>query len=206
MTKSLDVLVLENRPRVAEAASVQLEEAGHRVHRCHDPGDRGFPCRGVASPELCPMEGEIDVALVVRRDVTPRPTPTEDGVSCAIRARVPLVEDGPDVLDPFEPWLAGRVGPDHDVVAACVAAAHGAFEPLKATILQRIERLLVARGVDPGDAGCEIERDGSSLRVQLRLPVEVDEPLAQALAVRSLDAVRAAGRTYGRVDVQVTGT
>jgi hypothetical protein len=206
MTKELDVLVLENRPRAAEPAVAALEAAGHRVHRCHDPGDRGFPCRGVAAPELCPMEGSIDVALVVRHDVTPRPTALEDGVSCAIRSRVPLVEDGSDLLDPFDPWLAERVGPDQDVVAACVAAASSAYEPLKATVIERIDRLLVAGRIDPEGVTCEIERDGLSLRVHLRVPAEVDDALAQALAVRTLDAVRVSGRTYGRIDVQVTGT
>jgi len=33
-------------------------------------------------------------------------------VSCAIRAGVSVVEHGSDILDPFEPWLAGRVGDD----------------------------------------------------------------------------------------------
>ena len=203
MTRSLDVLVVENRNGAADAAVRTLEAAGHRVHRCHSPGDRGFPCRGVADPEGCPIDGHIDVAVLVRRKVTPRPTPLEDGVSCALRAGVPIVEDGPAALDPFEPWIADRVRPDGDVVVACALAADRAFDPLREKVRSKIAPLLVAAGIDPALVGCDVDPTALALRVHLDLPVAVDTGLEQALGVRVLDAVRASGRTYGQVHVQV---
>ena len=119
----LDVLVVENRPGVAADAVAALGRAGHRVHRCHDDDDRGFPCRGVVEPDTCPLVGAVDVTLVVRRGVTPRPTGLEHGVSCSLRSRVPVVEDGPTALDPFDGWLAGRVRTGQPVVDAVEVVA-----------------------------------------------------------------------------------
>jgi len=121
MTENMDVLVIESRRHYADQAVATLEAAGHRVLRCFDPGDEGFPCRGVTRPDECPIDRGVDVALVVRPRVAPQPTPLETGVSCALHAGVLLVEKGTASRDPFDPWLARRVG-DEGVVAACEAA------------------------------------------------------------------------------------
>ena len=123
MTKTLDVLLVGSDPIWLEEAERSLADHGHRVHRCHEPGDAPFPCVGLTDPAACPLDHAIDVTLLVRRGVHPRPMPAEDGVRCAIRAGVPIVEDGSDFYDPFDPWVARRVGPHDDLVAECVAAA-----------------------------------------------------------------------------------
>ena len=123
MTKTIDVLVVESHPHAADRAAAALERAGHRVHRCHDEESRGFPCRGVVDRSACPLSSPIDVALVVRRRINPRPTRLEDGVSCAIRADIPIVEEGSEILDPFTPWITQRLGPGSDVVSACIYTA-----------------------------------------------------------------------------------
>lgn len=121
----LDVLVVESLPRAAAAAAEALTAAGHTVHRCYDDGVPGFPCYAVAGPGACPLDHHVDVALVVRRRVDPRPTVFERGVACALRAGVPVVEQGPDLLDPFAPWIEQRLTDRDDVVDACRrAAAH----------------------------------------------------------------------------------
>jgi hypothetical protein len=117
MAQTLDVLVMESHPHAADEAVAALVAAAHRVHRCHEPGGRSFPCVGLTNPGACPLDRGIDVALLVRRRIAPRPTPWEGGVSCVIRAGVPLIEEGPEILDPFEPWVTARS--DGDVVAAC---------------------------------------------------------------------------------------
>lgn len=119
--RPLDVLVIESHQGAAAPASDDLAAAGHRVHRCRDDRSHGFPCRGVVDPDACPLAAQTDVALVVRWRIDPRPTELEQGVTCALRARVPLVEAGPAALDPYAPYLAGRV--DGDVVAMCEAAS-----------------------------------------------------------------------------------
>jgi hypothetical protein len=119
--RPLDVLVIESHQGAAAPASDILTAAGHRVHRCRDERSNGFPCRGVIDPDACPLAGPIDVALAVRWRIDPHITEIEQGVTCALRARVPLVESGPSALDPFAPWLTARV--EGDVVATCEAAA-----------------------------------------------------------------------------------
>src|SRR3546814_9180958 len=64
----------------------------------HEPGEPAFPCKGLVDPSSCPLEGHIDVALLVRPRIAPRPTAVEDGVTCALRAGVPLVEDRKSVV------------------------------------------------------------------------------------------------------------
>ena len=102
--------VLESVPAAAERAAIALRGGGHRIHRCYEPGERGFPCKGVRDPAACPLEAGVDVAVLVRPRVAPRPTALETGVSCALRAGIPLVEQGREALDPFAPWVAARVG------------------------------------------------------------------------------------------------
>jgi hypothetical protein len=206
MFRPLDVLVMESQRGAADAAVDALVTAGHAVHRCHQADDRGFPCVGVIRPDDCPIDRRVDVALLVRPHVEPRPSPLEDGVSCAIRAGVPLVENGSDLLDPFDPWVAERVATELDVVAACTRAAERSLDPLRADVLDRLTVLLEGKGIRPDEITCRFVRDGGSLTVELDVPAPVERRLEQAMAVRVLDAVRSSKRTYGEVDVRVSGS
>ncbi len=196
------MLVLENGPGGARIAIDELEAAGHRVHRCHELGAARFPCRGVVDPRDCPLEGPIDVALVVRHHVHPQPSSLEDGVACALKAGVPVVEDGPSILDPYEPWITTRVD-GRSVVTACQEAVGKAYEPLTADVLARCSQVLSAAGIDPGQASCHIELAWPRLLVHVEVPGPVTRGIREALAVRALDAVRATRRTYDTVNVQV---
>lgn len=202
MPGSLDVLVLENGPGGARSAVEELEAAGHRVHRCHEAGQPAFPCRGVVEPSDCPLEGPIDVALVVRHHVHPQPSPLEDGVSCALRIGVPVVEEGPGILDPYEPWITTRVQ-GTSVAEACEQAVELGYQPLVDDILRRCSVLFSSAGIDRLAVGCHIELAWPRLIVHLEVPGPVTQGVREALAVRALDAVRAARRTYGTVNVRV---
>jgi hypothetical protein len=203
MTTTLDVLVIGDH--ASEDAATTLQARGHRVHRCHDPGDPAFPCAGLADPGACPLDGAIDVALLVRRGVQPRPLAEEDGVRCAMRAGIPVVEDGTDVLDPYADWITERVSSHRDLVAGCQAAAGRRFDPLRSLVRDRIARLVGTVDVDPPDVVCRIDAVGPDLEIDLTVPAVLDKRLQQAIAVRVLDAVHASGRTYGQVDVNVRG-
>jgi hypothetical protein len=194
---------MENHRGASHPAEQELTAAGHRVHRCHEGGARGFPCVGITDPGSCPVDQRVDVALVVRDRVSPRPKPLEQGVSCAIRAGVPVVEQGSDILDPYTPWIAERVAPGFGVAAACERAAAGSFDALKAEIARRTRALLTGAALAPDQVTCRVEPDHSALRVELWVDGPVDRHLQQALAVRVLDAVRSDGRTFGPVDVEV---
>jgi hypothetical protein len=190
MTRPLDVLVIESRRGAAAEAVRALEEAGHRPLTCRDEVS-GLPCRGVASPDDCPLAHRPDVALLVRSRVDPRVTSLETGARCALRAGVPVVESGSAALDPFEPWLA------------CEAGAARALDELRREIFRRVAPTLSAVGIPVCDARCTVEDVDLRLRVRFDLPAPVDRAVQQALAVRVLDALGSSRRTFGGVDVSV---
>ncbi len=120
----MDVLVVESDPGAAAVAIAQLQAAGHRVERCHEPGARAFPCAAL-NPGRCPLEdGEIDVVLTVRARSHPRPSQLEDGVTCALRQHVPVVVAGRTNLNPYARYDVAVAGVD-DVVETCELAANG---------------------------------------------------------------------------------
>ncbi len=194
----LDVLILESRNGAARHHAEALRDAGHRVHLCHDDGSFDFPCRAITDGETCPIDQGIDVALVVRRGVNPKPTPGEQGVSCAIRAGIPVVEDGPTVLDPYEPFLTLRV--TGDVAGSVERAVTLSDDEIREHLRTGVEPTLSRVGVDPADLGCSFERTGTHLRIELDVPVEAAE-VEQALAVRVIDLLRDERQTYDQIDV-----
>jgi len=202
MDRPLDVLILENTRGGARSATSELEAAGHRTHRCRDVDAPAFPCRGVVDPATCPLEGPVDVALVVRNRVHPSTSTLEDGVSCALRAGVPVVEDGSSALDPFESWLTARVG-GRSVVAVCEEAATTGFDELQAAVVARCAPLVRSAGGDPAAIGCRIGTTWPALQVEIEVPYPFDHGQREALAVRALDAVRAGRRSFAKVNVHV---
>ena len=104
------VLVLEGEGGAATDAVTELEANGHAVVRCHEPGAPAFPCAGLAGGG-CPLEGDgVDVALTVRSAATGAPSPTEDGIACALRARVPVVVAGAGDANPYAAFGGTTVG------------------------------------------------------------------------------------------------
>src|SRR5690349_19225505 len=96
-------LLLESDPRRGTEVEQALVSAGHTVLRCHEPGQPSFPCVGMADPQSCPLDspGGVDVAIVHRAHPHPRPTSFEDGVSCALRRKIPVVVAGTTALSPY---------------------------------------------------------------------------------------------------------
>lgn len=204
MATPFDVLMIESGPGMGSGPATDLLEAGHRVHWCHDPSDRGFWCRGLHNPSTCPLDRHVDVAFVARDSVDPRPTVLEAGVRCAIRAHVPVVEQGTEPLDPYAPWVAERIKRGEDPVVACERAVGQTHNPLEAAIRSRISGLLAAATIPSEDVYCRFHTEGHALAIELTLPVAVSKRVKHALAVRVLDAVGASRRTYGPIDVNVT--
>jgi hypothetical protein len=203
MKRPLDVLLIESRSGVAADESEALRAAGHRVHRCHDSGDDSFACAGMKEGQTCPLDGPIDVVLLVHRGVWTEQTHVEDGVRCAVRAGVPIVEFGSDAPRPFDPWVSRRVEPGGSAVSECVVAADRSLDPLRDAVADKIRPLLLAAGIDPELVTCDVEPVPPALAVHIDIPVPIDRQLEQVLGVRVLDAVRAASRTYGQVRVLV---
>jgi hypothetical protein len=197
---ALPVMLVESKPGVGEAHRRALQAAGHRVYRCNEPGSRSFPCNGMLPDGECPLDVGAKVALLVRDHVDPRSSPYEVGVRCAARAGLPVIEAGPELLDPFESTVTTRV-PVTDIAAA-VDAVERAEDPLIADIRARLHGILRAVGIDPGAFECRLVYHFPRMHVVLEGP-PVGCATAQAMSVRVLDAVRASARTYGTVDVSV---
>jgi hypothetical protein len=120
----MDVLVPETEPHTADSTISELTGRGHHVSQCHEPGKPVFPCRVLAGEGPCPLaDPGVDVAVAVRAHPGTRPSLREDGVACALRARVPLVVAGRVALTPHGDW-ADEVVEDGDIVGAreCVAS------------------------------------------------------------------------------------
>ena len=120
--RSVDVLLLESHPHVADQTAVSLEAAGHRVHRCY-AATRDTTCLALAGDGQCPIDDGIDVAVLVRAPLEAAPTHLETGVVCARRAAIPIVEQGPEHPDPWSPWIDVRLDPDSAELGPVVAAA-----------------------------------------------------------------------------------
>jgi hypothetical protein len=204
MSKPLNVLLVESHPWVGEAAAQHLARDGHQVHRCHEQGDTGFACVGLGADHHCPIDGHIDAAVLVRADGSAVPTPHEDGVRCAIRAGVPVVEISGEGPDPFAEWVALQAD-ESSVSSACVTAVELAKQPLIAAVLTKVGPLLHEAGVDADAVDCTIRGEFPDLDLDLRVPTRVDRALEQALGVRAYDALRPLTAAYKTVNVTVHG-
>lgn len=193
------VLVTETTPGASALVTDQLQAAGHEVMRCHTAGAPAFPCTGMADGP-CPIEVGIDVALTVRRRPQSSPATTEDGVLCALRARVPVVIAGQTLFQPFSGFDAVEVSGDADVVAAVEVAARGRrpqHEAVAASILQTT--LTTAGETDPAEVRITRSRDG--LAVELCVASTVSRAVQSRAAVRVVGALREFDRHAPRIDV-----
>lgn len=205
MTRSLDVLLIETEVNAGLYAAEELGAGGHRVHRCY-PGSQitetdhpgSSPMCVAITDGACPIDdGSIDVAVVAGSGAKDRPALTAAGVTCALRRHIPLVADD-TCPSTFGSRLAGRA--NGDVVGACVRAADDSFADLRTDILTRIAPTIAAEHLDPKAIGCRFETDGPRLNITVTGP-QASQAIRQALGVRVLDALRAAGRVYGQVNV-----
>jgi hypothetical protein len=200
MGTSLNLLIIESHPGAADRAAIELEAEGHTVHRCHDDAQHAFPCAGVKGEHGCPIDQPIDAALLVRRGVGPSPTPLEDGVPCALRAGIPVVEDGTDLLDPYDEFLTTRVRNDESVADACRRAVVEAMEPLEAEVEAALVPFLEANGLRSEDCSVRLEPRGDLLRIHLHA-AGLTPMLTGQLSVKAVDTVRAMRRTWPAIEV-----
>ena len=116
------VLVVGTDDWAIEQSARALTALGHRVLRCHEPGEPAFPCNALVPGRVCPLDAGFDVAVTVRARPLRTPVPTEIGVTCALHARRPLVVAGMTAHNPFEPWATRVVGSGSDIATACEEA------------------------------------------------------------------------------------
>lgn len=189
--------MIESHRGTGERAARELEAAGHSVVRCFDDGSASFPCRGLTNAEECPTNQPADVALLVRPGVNPRPTGYEAGIQCALRAGIPVVEDGTAILDPYADWIQRRVR--HDVVGACEAAVVAFDEEIIGEIRGHIDVILERLGIDPEEVAVRLDRIGRFHVILEGPPIGPQDE--QLLSVRVSDAIRDSVRPIGPIDV-----
>lgn len=196
----MEVLVVESEPGAAAIAIAELEAAGHQVKRCHEPGARAFPCAGL-DPGRCPLEDDaIDVALTVRARAHPRPSPLEDGVTCALRRRAPVVVAGRTTLNPFERYPVTVAGVD-DIVAGCERAATGPQLEHEGVATRALEATLARAGIHSEAGRVSVHRSGAGLQVTLHVPAETPNQVRDIASVRVVGAVRAFDPHAARIDI-----
>jgi hypothetical protein len=102
------------------AVARQLAEAGYEVVRCAPTGTKAFPCVGMSG--TCPLDGSVDVAVVVHDRPTTEVATGEVGTICARRDDIPIVIAGNGTHSPLQE-VATAVAPSvDDVVGACERA------------------------------------------------------------------------------------
>lgn len=116
------VLLVGTHDWAIEQSAAELEAAGCRVLRCHEPGEPTFPCNALIEGRTCPLDVGFDVVATVRARALSALTQPEFGVVCALHAGAPLVVAGVASERPFGPWTALTVEQDGDVVSACRTA------------------------------------------------------------------------------------
>jgi hypothetical protein len=197
----MDVLVLESEDGAADTAIQKLEGGGHRVFRCHEPGAAVFPCRALAGEGPCPLANPgIDVAVTVRSHPDVQPSLREDGVACALRARVPLVVAGNDILSPYDEW-ATEVVRDDDVVGACervLAAPSGDHSEVATDALRAA---LQRRAGSSGHADALVWRDRKRLRVRIEGVEGLQDSVRGIVAADVTAALRAFDPAIPKIDI-----
>jgi hypothetical protein len=130
----MTVLAVGTHPWAVEQATRAIEVGGHRVLRCHEPGEPAFPCNALIAGRTCPLDVGFDVVVTIRAQPSPAPTLPEFGVICALHSGRPLVVAGMSGHNPFETWADRTVNNDGDIAIACEEAvrAHQArFAPAR---------------------------------------------------------------------------
>jgi hypothetical protein len=115
----LTVLVVGTDDWAIEQGAGVLEDRGHRVLRCHEPGEPAFPCNALREGRTCPLDVGFDAVVTMRARTSAPPALPEFGVVCALHAGAPLVVAGMTTQHPFGPWASRVVDRAVDVATAC---------------------------------------------------------------------------------------
>jgi hypothetical protein len=167
------ILCLEARWSDGDTVTEQLRADGHDVVRCHDEAaGPSAPCVGLDRPGSCPLDidGGVDVAVAVRPDGEPHPTPREAGVTCALRQGIPLVVTGGADPGPFARWGV-TVPAGGDVTAACHEAQRRTLDELGRTIAIATCQAVGGPYRAGADIRADVARRGQELVVTVYRPV-----------------------------------
>jgi hypothetical protein len=197
------VLVVESDRGSATSAINDLKAAGHHVVRCHEQDLPAFPCNALCDHGECPLEAPegVDVVVDYRARPHPRPTPFEDGVSCALRRHVPLVVAGTSALNPFDRWTRATAV-DDDVVNVVEEVGGGQNIDLAAPARAEVRKLLERDPDVAARANVEVHRRRGVISAVIEVPPEAEE-IESRLAVAVAGVLRATDRFSSQINVAV---
>ncbi len=185
----MKVLVNESEGGAADRVVEQLQSQGHQVLRCHDRGQSTFPCASLRPGHVCPLRDPgVDVAVTVRSQPRSRPGLLEDGIACALRARIPVVVAGQTLLNPYE-GFGVEVG---------IAPSHQHSEVATSSLLESLH-------AEPGDAIAVAYRKRSGVRIELEAVPAIDRAAVKAAVPKVIAAVREYDTDTERIDVSIVG-
>ncbi|HUF33691.1 MAG TPA: hypothetical protein VMN58_10850 [Acidimicrobiales bacterium] len=201
----MDVLMLDTHGRSGMAAQRQLEDAGHRVFRCHTPGETSFACTALDDEPTCPFDDDgIDVAVVVRERPSVSPTALEDGVVCTLRHHIPLVVAGESEVHPYRDWAAVTIDGTDDVVSVCEQAAAAPLRRHEEVALRALEAVLTGHELPTEGVAVTVRRQRGAITVELKAP-GVPPGLRAMVATRVGVAIRTIDLFTARMSIAVVG-
>jgi hypothetical protein len=124
----------------------------------------------------------------------------EDGVACALRARVPLVVAGRVTLNPYEEWAA-EVVEDGDVIGACQRVVSASSRDHSEVARDALREAVLRRSGSAGAADAVVWRDRSRLRVQLEGVDNLDRSVRGTVATDVAAALRAFDAKIPKIDI-----
>jgi hypothetical protein len=164
----MEVLVIESSPGIADTLQHRLVRDGHNAITCNDA--HGGPCKGVDSPDTCPLMNHIDLAVLARQRGAERSL-NEMGAVCAAQHRVPMVTLYPG--DEFGPGVSTEIA---------AAVARRAVEAEYAAVV----RQHLQHDVDD----IEVERDYQRVHVTIGIAAPMSALAMHRLSDRARQAVR----------------
>ena len=190
----IKALVVEGFPGSGSVAVEALESAGHTATTCFEGNGPPFPCTGVAGGP-CPLDdGTVSVVVATRDAPVPCLLPREVGLTCALRARLPVVLAGQRSWHPVDAFadaivpLEGRA-----IVGACEAVVSGRSPAHEAAANAVLDGTLMS---------AEVRRDGPQLDVVIHRN-GADEKTARTAAVHVLQRITQYDHNRPSVEVSV---
>ena len=142
--------------------------------------------------------------MLVRSHPWPRPTPLENGVTCALRHHLPLVVVGRTILNPYEPWCSAAFDGIEQAIGSLEEIASAPLPRLAEALAQPVAEVLEAAGYDRRDVTVEGRRAGRRrLLAVVRTAHAIDKETVEAIVVAVHRAAKRLDPYAPGIDVEV---